>query len=266
MRQCDSLDGLADGVINNYVACRAIFDVSQGARNRHPWSAKRCANNVDPNPGDTSATPVSPMARSRRSSSRTAYRFATPLANGTQSFGMWVPNTDPSGSGLFSTHGSKAGRCSGGRRDALASRHPWCDRLSAKNLSADPLDYTEGGAFNRAVRNYRRSRRDEPGSQRSTNGRQDARHDRHQRHVGVARCAAGLLSVGSRQDGTGDCRSICPFVGDAANGSWAERQQPQRLATVSNSLRLRRSRIAMTRPACCSIGSRTTSRRECLSP
>ena len=28
MRQCDSLDGLADGVINNYMACRAIFAVS----------------------------------------------------------------------------------------------------------------------------------------------------------------------------------------------------------------------------------------------
>ena len=34
MRQCDGLDGLADGIINNYMACRAIFDVSQGARNR----------------------------------------------------------------------------------------------------------------------------------------------------------------------------------------------------------------------------------------
>ena len=34
MRQCDALDGLADGIINNYMACRAIFDVTQGARNR----------------------------------------------------------------------------------------------------------------------------------------------------------------------------------------------------------------------------------------
>ena len=31
MRQCDGLDGLTDGVINNYMACRAIFDVTQGA-------------------------------------------------------------------------------------------------------------------------------------------------------------------------------------------------------------------------------------------
>src|SRR5687767_14175792 len=55
MRQCDTLDGLADGIINNYMACRAIFDVSQGKRDRKPWVAKRRPNNVDPNPGDTSA-------------------------------------------------------------------------------------------------------------------------------------------------------------------------------------------------------------------
>ena len=56
MRQCDALDGLADGIINNYMACRAIFDVSRGAPHRHPWAAKRCPDNVDPNPADTSAS------------------------------------------------------------------------------------------------------------------------------------------------------------------------------------------------------------------
>ena len=55
MRQCDKLDGLVDGIINNYMACREIFDVKQGAKNRHPWAAKRCPNNMDPNPADTSA-------------------------------------------------------------------------------------------------------------------------------------------------------------------------------------------------------------------
>src|SRR5436190_17257828 len=44
MRQCDKLDGLTDGIINNYMACRAIFDVSQCPRNRQPWAAKRCPN------------------------------------------------------------------------------------------------------------------------------------------------------------------------------------------------------------------------------
>ena len=34
IRQCDSLDGLADGIINNYMACRAIFDVHPTPRAR----------------------------------------------------------------------------------------------------------------------------------------------------------------------------------------------------------------------------------------
>ena len=55
MRQCDKLDGLVDGAIDNYMACRAIFDVKQGDPNRNPWAAKRCPNHVDPNPRDTSA-------------------------------------------------------------------------------------------------------------------------------------------------------------------------------------------------------------------
>jgi len=38
--------GLADGIMNNYMACRAIFDVSQGAANRKPWASKRCSNNI----------------------------------------------------------------------------------------------------------------------------------------------------------------------------------------------------------------------------
>src|SRR4030095_2832369 len=42
MRQCDKLDGLADGIVNNYMACREIFDVKLGQPGRHPWAARRC--------------------------------------------------------------------------------------------------------------------------------------------------------------------------------------------------------------------------------
>src|SRR6185312_16405437 len=55
MRQCDPLDGLTDGIINNYMGCRAIFDVKEGTAARHPWAAKRCPDNKDPNPADTNA-------------------------------------------------------------------------------------------------------------------------------------------------------------------------------------------------------------------
>ena len=89
MRQCDGLDGLVDGIINNYMACRAIFDVTQGAAGRHPWAAKRCPDNVDPNPADTSASACltdgqistlefvyTPLSRSRRRSPTACRRSA----------------------------------------------------------------------------------------------------------------------------------------------------------------------------------------------
>src|SRR5215217_5396783 len=56
LRQCDGLDGLTDGVINNYMACRPRFDVSRGARERHPSAARRCPDNVDPDPANASAS------------------------------------------------------------------------------------------------------------------------------------------------------------------------------------------------------------------
>ena len=83
MRQCDKLDGLVDGVIENYMACRAIFDVKQGAPNRNPWAAKRCPDNVDPNPQDTSAAACLTDGQiATIEMVYSPYVFATPLANG----------------------------------------------------------------------------------------------------------------------------------------------------------------------------------------
>ena len=64
--------------------------------------ALRGPDGKDPNPNDT-------RANARLSDGQIAtlkfvysrYKFATPLANGVKTFGMWVPNTDPSGSGLI---------------------------------------------------------------------------------------------------------------------------------------------------------------------
>ena len=151
MRQCDTLDGLADGIINNYMACRAIFDVTQGKRGRHPWTAKRCPGNIDPNPADTTANACltdGQMATLEFTYSR--YPFATPLAHGTKTFGMWVPNTDPSGSGLIVPTRFKG-------QEGAAETSPNHSHLGVlgvtgflmKNLTANPLDYVEGGALNR---------------------------------------------------------------------------------------------------------------------
>ena len=159
MRQCDGLDGLADGIINNYMACRAIFDVTQGApdASRGRRSAARTTSiRIRPT---RARPPASPTARSPRSSSSTAaIPFASPLAHGTRSFGMWVPNTDPSGSGLIL---NARFRGQEGANDS-APMHAHLGVLGVtgflmKNLSANPLDYVEGGAFNQRRRSCRRS-------------------------------------------------------------------------------------------------------------
>jgi feruloyl esterase len=89
MRQADKLDGLEDGIINNYVAARAIFDMSQGDPNRNPWSALRGPEGMDPNPDDTSAS--AKLSDGQIESLKLAYsryKFSTPLANGSQTFGI----------------------------------------------------------------------------------------------------------------------------------------------------------------------------------
>ena len=151
MRQCDTLDGLADGIINNYMACRAIFDVTQGKRGRHPWAEKRCPGNVDPNPADTTASACLTDGQiSTLEFTYSRYAFATPLAHGTKTFGMWVPNTDPSGSGLIANTRFK------GQEGATetSANHSHLGVLGVtgflmKNLAANPLEYMEGGAFNK---------------------------------------------------------------------------------------------------------------------
>jgi feruloyl esterase len=147
MRQCDSLDGLADGIINNYMGCRAIFDVTQGARNRKPWAAKRCPNNVDPDPADTSpAACLTDGQISTLELTYSRYRFASPLAHGVRTFGMWVPNTDPSGSGLIVPARFRGQE--GAAADAPMHFHLGVLGVTGflmKNLAANPLDYVEGG-------------------------------------------------------------------------------------------------------------------------
>jgi feruloyl esterase len=150
VRQCDKLDGLADGIMNNYMACRAIFDVTQGAPNRNPWAAKRCPDNIDPNPADTSANAC--LTDGQISTLKfvySPYRFATPLANGVTTFGMWVPTTDPSGSGLILPTRFRGQE--GAAADAMMHSHLGVLGVTGflmKNTSANPLDYVEGGSLN----------------------------------------------------------------------------------------------------------------------
>jgi pimeloyl-ACP methyl ester carboxylesterase len=149
MRQCDKLDGLVDGVINNYMACRAIFDVKQGKPGRHPWAAKRCPNNADPNPADTSANACLTDGQiSTLEFVYSRYPFSQPLANGVKTFGMWLPNTDPSGSGLIANTRFRS-------QEGAAENAPpynWIGVAGVtgflmQDLQANALDYTEGGKY-----------------------------------------------------------------------------------------------------------------------
>jgi feruloyl esterase len=151
IRQCDKLDGLADGVMNNYMACRAIFDMSQGAPDRNPWAAKRCPNNVDPNPQDNTAAACltdGQIATLKVVYSR--YKFATPLAHGVTSFGMWVPNTDASSSGLIENRRFRGQE--GAEPGAVNHTHLGVLGVTGflmKDTTANPLDYVEGGPLNK---------------------------------------------------------------------------------------------------------------------
>ena len=147
VRTCDRLDGRVDGVINNYPACRAIFDVTQGAAGRTPWADKKCPGNDDPHPEDTSTKACltsGQIATLQLVYSR--YTFATPLANGVRSFGMWVPNTDPSGSGLIEA--SRFIGQEGAPPDGRMHRHLGVLGVTGflmRDPAANPLDYVEGG-------------------------------------------------------------------------------------------------------------------------
>jgi pimeloyl-ACP methyl ester carboxylesterase len=149
MRQCDKLDGLVDGVINNYMACRAVFDVKQGKPGRHPWAAKRCPNNADPNPAETGADACLTDGQiSTLEFVYSRYPFSQPLANGVKTFGMWLPNTDPSGSGLIAN--TRFRTQEGAVEDAPP--YNWIGVLGVtgflmQDLQANALDYVEGGKY-----------------------------------------------------------------------------------------------------------------------
>lgn len=94
MRRCDDLDGLVDGVINNYFDCRAIFNINDGIGDADPWAARRCPGDVDPDPADATQDACLTSGQIRT----LEYYFSSfvpeaSLANGRTSFGMWSPTS-----------------------------------------------------------------------------------------------------------------------------------------------------------------------------
>ena len=149
VRACDAFDGRVDGVINDYMRCRAMFNVKSGADVESPWAAKRCPNNVDPDPADTG--PDACLTYGQIATLQfvySPYTFATPLANNVRTFGMWVPTTDPSGSGLIEAN--RVIGQQGAPADARMHAHLGVLGVTGflmRDTSANPLDYVEGGAL-----------------------------------------------------------------------------------------------------------------------
>lgn len=151
LRQCDGLDGLADGVISNYVAARALFNVNDGVGPKDPWAALRAPNNVDPDPNDkTASAKLTNEQIKTMELVHSSYSFATPLANGVKSFGMWLPTMSPDGFGNITGQRFK------GQEGAPenAPTHTSLGSLGVtgflmQDLQSNPLDYVEGGKWNK---------------------------------------------------------------------------------------------------------------------
>lgn len=78
LRQCDALDGIADGVVSHYLGCSARFDPSKVPQ---PWSAIRC-----PQGADTATSCVSDAQIATLNQMHAPTRFGFALANGWTEF------------------------------------------------------------------------------------------------------------------------------------------------------------------------------------
>ena len=150
LRQCDKLDGLSDGIINNYMASRAIFDVTDGSGSSDPWAALRELNKKNALPEDNTTS-----ARLTNEQIKTLefvyspYKFPSPLANGVKSFGMWLPTTDPESFGTITPIRYKGQEGAGENAPVHSSLGVLgVTGFLMQNLSANPLDYTKGTAMN----------------------------------------------------------------------------------------------------------------------
>ncbi len=150
LRQCDQLDGLADGIISNYMAARAIFNVNDEVGPNDPWAALRAPDNIDPDPKDKSES-----AKLTNEQIKTMefvyspYPFATPLANGVKSFGMWLPTTEPDGFGMITNQRFKGQEGAGENAPVHVSLGTLgVTGFLMQDLKANPLDYVEGGQWN----------------------------------------------------------------------------------------------------------------------
>jgi hypothetical protein len=95
MRQCDGLDGLNDGLINDYMQCRSIFNVADNKGPKDPWAAKRCPGDRDPDPADRTEKACFTSGQIKTLEFIFSPQpYGSTLANGVTAFGMWAPTTE----------------------------------------------------------------------------------------------------------------------------------------------------------------------------
>lgn len=151
LRQCDTLDGLADGIINNYMAARAVFNVHDRVGPTDPWAALRAPNNIDPDPNNKSESAELTNEQIKTMEFvYSPYEFSTPLANGVRAFGMWLPTTDPDGFGMIT--GTRYRGQEGADESAKVYNSLGTLGVTGfvmQNIRANPLDYVEGGRWDK---------------------------------------------------------------------------------------------------------------------
>jgi len=147
MRRCDDLDGLVDGIINNYFDCRAIFNVNDGIGESDPWASKRCENDVDPIPEDDSAAAC--LTSGQIETVEFVFSDFVPdaeLANGRANFGMWAPTSTVASTGGFGGlfTGQRYRGQEGAPDDAVvfsALGSIGVNGFMMQEIAANPLDY-----------------------------------------------------------------------------------------------------------------------------
>lgn len=143
LRQCDMLDGISDGVINNYLAAREIFNVTDKKGPSDPWAALRSPDGKDSDPDDRSVgAKLSDDQIKTLEFVYSQYIFPEPLDNGTRSFGMWLPTLAPDDFGTIT--GTRYKGQEGGGENAQV--HSSLGSLGVtgfmmKEVNANPLDY-----------------------------------------------------------------------------------------------------------------------------
>lgn len=147
IRQCDKLDGLADGVISNYVGCRDIFDVTRGAPGRDPWLAKRCVGGIDNDPANATATACLTDGQVETLNFfLKPYRYTTPMSNGVEAFGQYLPG--PGVASLLASSRYIGQENPGPNLYNGGQGAPFVLGALMQDLSANPLTrYIEGGAL-----------------------------------------------------------------------------------------------------------------------